>query len=70
MTLPQGKNIGSWKVFDATYRVTLPNEFQITASVENIFNVDPPFVRLNLSYDPFTTNGLGTTLKFGISRKF
>lgn len=70
VALSQGKQIPSWTVFDATYRLELPDQWQVVASVENIFDKDPPFVRLNLSYDPFVANGLGTTLKFGVSKKF
>jgi iron complex outermembrane receptor protein len=70
VTLPQGKSIPSWTVFDVTYRLSIPQEWQLVASIENLFNADPPFVRLNYSYDPFVANGLGTTVKFGISKKF
>ncbi|MDB5696977.1 MAG: TonB-dependent receptor [Sphingomonas bacterium] len=69
-TLPQGKNIASWTVIDVAYRLELPAEMQFVASIDNLFNVDPPFVRLNYSYDPFVANGLGTTVKFGFSKKF
>ena len=65
-----GKNIDSFTTFDFTYRVFLPWDSTLTVSVDNIADEDPPFARLDLSYDPFTASGLGRTFKFGLSKKF
>lgn len=70
VTLPQGKQIGSFVTADVTYRVDLPYDSTLYASIDNIFDQEPPFVRLNLSYDPFTANGLGRTFKLGVRSRF
>jgi iron complex outermembrane receptor protein len=70
VALPQGKNIGRFITQDVTYRVQLPWEMSGSLTVENVFDEDPPFVRLNLSYDPFTANPLGRTIKIGLRKKF
>ena len=70
VAMPQGKNIPSWTVVDLAYRLAMPDDLDLTVAVENIFDRDPPFVRLNYSYDPFTANGLGATVKIGLSKKF
>lgn len=70
VSLPQGKNISPWTIFDFTYRLEIPGNMQLTISVDNIFDKNPPFVRLNYSYDPFVANGLGRTSKVGVSKRF
>lgn len=70
VTLLQGQQIPSWTVFDVTYRLSMPDDLQLVIGIENIFDRDPPFVRLNYSYDPFVANALGATMKVGISKKF
>lgn len=65
-----GKNIDSFTTFDFTYRVFLPWDSTLAISVDNIADEDPPFARLDLSYDPFTASGLGRTFKFSLSKKF
>ena len=70
VALPQGKNIDHYITNDITLRLQLPFDMTGTASVENVFDQDPPFVRLNLSYDPFTADGLGRTFKLGLRKRF
>ncbi|HYE45561.1 MAG TPA: TonB-dependent receptor, partial [Caulobacter sp.] len=70
VALPQGKNIDAFITNDVTYRVELPWRITASATIENVFDEDPPFVRLNLSYDPFTANPLGRTIKIGLRKKF
>ena len=70
MTVLAGQHIGKWVTANATYRVELPDDLTLTASVENITDEDPPFARLDLSYDPFTASGLGRTIKVGIRKRF
>jgi iron complex outermembrane receptor protein len=65
-----GKEIGSFVTHDLAYRVELPWEMRVIAAAENIFNEDPPFVRLELAYDPFTASALGRTFKLGVSKRF
>jgi iron complex outermembrane receptor protein len=65
-----GKNIDSFTTVDFTYRVFLPWDSTLAVSVDNIADEDPPFARLDLSYDPFTASGLGRTFKFSLTKKF
>ena len=48
----------------------LPIGVALTASVDNLLDEDPPFARLDLSYDPFTADALGRTFKLGVSAAF
>ncbi|MDO9338792.1 MAG: TonB-dependent receptor [Caulobacter sp.] len=68
--LKQGKNIDSFTTVDFTYRVFLPWDSTLAISADNIFDQDPPFARLDLSYDPFTASGLGRTFKVSMTKKF
>ena len=70
MANTNGKNIDSYTTVDFTYRVFLPWDSTLALSVDNIMDEDPPFARLDLSYDPFTASGLGRTFKFSLSKKF
>lgn len=70
VTNPNGKEIDRYVTVDATYRVFLPYDTTLTATVDNVFDEDPPFARLDLNYDPFTADGLGRTFKLGIRKKF
>ena len=47
----------------------LPHDTTVTASVVNVFDEDPPFARLDYSYDPFTANPLGRVIKVGVLKK-
>lgn len=55
-----GKNIGSFNTLDFTYRITLPTQTNISLSVLNLLDKDPPFARYNVNYDPFTASPLGS----------
>jgi iron complex outermembrane receptor protein len=70
VALPQGKKIGRFVTHDVTYRTELPWDITALLTVENVFDEEPPFVRLNLSYDPFTANPLGRTVKVGLRKRF
>jgi iron complex outermembrane receptor protein len=65
-----GYNIDAFITSDITYRVLLPWDTTLVASVDNVFDEDPPFARLDLNYDPFTASGLGRTYKFSITKRF
>lgn len=68
--LPQGKNIDSTVINNVAYRGELPWDATVTIAVDNVFDVDPPFVRLNYSYDPFVASPLGRTIKVGVRMRF
>ena len=55
---------------DLTYRLSLPDDLTVTASVLNALDTEPPRARIELSYDPFIGNPLGRTFKVGVRKKF
>ncbi len=67
---PNGAKIDEAWLHEIDYRVFLPWDVTITASIDNVFDTDPSFARLDLNYDPFTGNSLGRTYKFGVKKKF
>jgi iron complex outermembrane receptor protein len=69
-TNQNGRKIDAFVTNDISYRVFLPWETTLTASVINVFDQDPGFARLDLSYDPFTANPLGRYYKLGVTKKF
>ncbi|HEY0681599.1 MAG TPA: TonB-dependent receptor [Steroidobacter sp.] len=69
-TVPAGLNVGSFLTYDAVYRLSLPGETTITASVINLTDEDPPLTRLDLSYDPFLANPYGRYYKLLLNKKF
>ncbi|WP_153067012.1 TonB-dependent receptor domain-containing protein [Steroidobacter cummioxidans] len=69
-SVPDGfRGVGSFLTHDLVYRLQLPSETMLTASVINLTDRDPPLVRLDLSYDPFIANPLGRYFKLAFSRK-
>ena len=66
----RGVEIGSFLTYDLTYRLSLPAETTVTASVFNFTDRDPPFARLELSYDPFIANPLGRYYRLLVNKKF
>jgi iron complex outermembrane receptor protein len=69
-TNPEGQHVGSFLTFDLAYNVQLPADITVTATVFNVTDRDPPFARLDLSYDPFLANPLGRIYKVIGSKKF
>jgi iron complex outermembrane receptor protein len=69
-TVAAGKDVDSFTTHDFTYRVFLPWDVTGSLTVENIFDEDPPFARLDLNYDPFTASGLGRNWKVSLTKKF
>ncbi|MGH6998749.1 MAG: TonB-dependent receptor [Phenylobacterium sp.] len=65
-----GMKIDAFVTHDLAYRVFLPWDTTLTASVINVLDEEPPFARLDLSYDPFTANPLGRYYKLGVTKKF
>ena len=70
VTVAAGKTIKAQVTHDVTYRVFLPKQTTLTASVLNVFDTDPSFARLDLGYDPFTGNPLGRVFKINITHKY
>ncbi len=69
-TNQSGRKIDAFVTHDLSYRVFLPWDTTLSASVINVLDEDPPFARLDLSYDPFTANPLGRYYKLGVTKKF
>lgn len=69
-TNPNGREVKEFVTSDLSYRLTLPSDLTIGASVFNVFDEDPPFARLDLSYDPFIGNPLGRYYKVSIGKRF
>jgi iron complex outermembrane recepter protein len=56
---------------DLTYRVELPWETVVTATVMNVFNEDPPFaIGTQYNYDPGSGNPLGRVYSLGVKKRF
>jgi iron complex outermembrane receptor protein len=69
--LPESaRYIDDFLTHDLVYRVELPAQTIVTLSALNIFDKDPPFTRLDLSYEPFLANPLGRQIKLGASKRF
>ena len=65
-----GQTIKSTLLAEIDYRVQLPWDTTVIVSVDNVFDEDPSFARLDLNYDPFTGNPLGRTFKFAVKKRF
>lgn len=65
-----GQKIDSYLTVDLTYRAALPWDMTLVATVDNLFDEDPSFARLDLGYDPFTGNPMGRTFKVSLTKKF
>ena len=65
-----GLHLGAFVSHDLTYRLLLPNDMTLTASVLNALDEEPARARIEYSYDPFIGNPLGRTLKVGLKKKF
>jgi iron complex outermembrane receptor protein len=63
-------DIGSFLTHDLVYRLQLPAETTVSASVFNLTDRDPPLVWLDLSYDPFIGNPLGRYFKVALTKQF
>jgi iron complex outermembrane receptor protein len=66
----KGLEIGSFTTIDLAYVLQLPADTTFSASVTNITDKDPPFSRLELSYDPTVVSPLGRTVEVGFRKKF
>jgi iron complex outermembrane receptor protein len=65
-----GATVAPWITFDLAYQYEWTEQnllFNLT--MDNILDKDPPFARTDYSYDAFTANPLGRTVKFGITAK-
>jgi iron complex outermembrane receptor protein len=68
--ISRGSTIAASWTHNVDYRLLLPQETTLTIGIENLFDQDPSFARLDLNYDPFTGDPLGRTIKVGLKKKF
>jgi Outer membrane receptor for ferrienterochelin and colicins len=66
-----GTKIPEYWQHDLTYRVELPWNTTLTATVQNIFDEDPPFaLGTQYSYDPGSGNPLGRVYSLALKARF
>lgn len=65
-----GLHVKSYISHDLTYRVELPWDVTVTASVLNVLDRNPSKARLVLNYDPFLGNPIGRSFKLGLKKTF
>lgn len=65
-----GIKVKEFYTLDLTYRVELPADTTLTATVFNVFDRDPSAARLEPSYDPFIGTSQGRTYKIGVRKRF
>lgn len=64
-------DIDAHHTFDLHYNFRFNNDdTRVFASVYNVTDEEPPFARLDLSYDPYTHNPYGRMFKVGIQHRF
>lgn len=67
---PAGREINSWVTHNLTVRHDLRDNITLTASVDNVFDNDPPFARTEINYDAVTHTPMGRTFKIGAKLNF
>jgi len=69
--VPAGTTVDDHMTFDLHYNYRFNNDnTRLFASVYNLTDEDPPFVRLDLNYDPYTHNPFGRIIKVGVQHRF
>lgn len=65
-----GRTIDSHITHNLTYRYDLNENVTLSAVLDNVFDEEPPFARLEMNYDPVTHSPLTRTLKVGAKVRF
>ena len=66
----RGQTISSQVVHDISVQVPLKWNSQLTLTVTNLLDSDPPFARTEVNYDALTADPLGRTVKIGVRKTF
>ncbi|WP_293353676.1 TonB-dependent receptor [Phenylobacterium sp.] len=66
----QPATIKAWTPIDLVYRVELPWETTLTATVQNLFDKDPPFAYSPFNYDYEHGSPLGRVLQVAVRKRF
>lgn len=59
-----------WLTTDVNYLFDLTDTLRLTASIQNLFDKDPPPAQEELGYDPRLGNPLGRTFEIGVKKTF
>ena len=65
-----GYKIDSRVLHDVAAVVALPHDTTLSLAVTNVFDRDPPLVRLAEGYDAMTSDPLGRTVRVGLRTRF
>ncbi len=65
-----GLKVKEYYTLDLNYRIQLPWNTTVTASVFNIFDRDPSAARLEAGYDPFIGSPYGRSFKMSVRKTF
>jgi iron complex outermembrane recepter protein len=65
-----GEDGETWVTTDFTYLFDITKDLRFTATVQNLFDRDPPPAQEELGYDPRLGNPLGRTIELGIKKTF
>lgn len=67
-TSPFGASVAPWITWDLNAQyIWVEQNLQFNLSIDNILDKSPPFARTDYSYDAFTANPYGRTVKFGVT---
>jgi iron complex outermembrane receptor protein len=66
----QPAKIKAWTPLDLVYRVELPWDTTFTATVQNVFDKDPPFAFSPFNYDYEHGSPLGRVLEVNVKKRF
>ncbi|MBV9045264.1 MAG: TonB-dependent receptor, partial [Alphaproteobacteria bacterium] len=67
-TSPFGASVAPWITYDLAFQYIMEEEnLQFNLTIDNITGKQPPFSRTDYSYDAFTANPYGRTIKFGVT---
>lgn len=65
-----GENVDSSLTFDATYVFDFSEKLRLSATMQNILDEDPPYIRNEFGYDPRLGSPLGRTIEVGLKYSF
>jgi iron complex outermembrane receptor protein len=66
----QPATIKAWTPLDLVYRVDLPHDTTLTATIQNVFDKDPPFAYSPFNYDYELGSPLGRVVELNVKKRF
>lgn len=65
---PFGASVAPWITYDLNAQYVWEEQnLQFNLTIDNVMDKSPPFARTDYSYDAFTANPYGRTIKFGVT---